>query len=494
MGKEGLIAEFFAQRETILQACWAHQLWSTKKLRTADGRALTVLFQGWLNTGPGPDFLDARILIGDSEHYGDVEIHIEPSGWRAHGHHKDARYDRVMLHVVLAAEKKPPAVSAAGRELPVFEALPHLSLRSLKVMRDPESMLKQYEQLPGRCGLRAVRCEPEAINRVIAHAAEERARQKAERLLPQWDAKPEEQTLFELVFQSLGYRPYAEAFRDMAARFPLLELEPYFTLPYPEARRQVLARWFGALGLLAAEPARDASPEAHQEYRSWRFTWETAGGGALAARPQRGGSRPWNSPERRMVGLFHHIYATGARGWLKGWLAFLHELDGLRDQPQLKKTAMSRLEQAFDTPSWEPWRHRVSFAGAPLRRDARMIGSDRIIIVMANAVLPFFLAYARRRGDSELEKLLYRLFIVLPPEAPNRRTRFMEKRLLVLGALPRTLRMHQGLLQIHQDFCVSFNEGCHDCGFPALFTPARDEATRRPQGGNPAGTDGEIAT
>lgn len=195
-----------------------------------------------------------------------------------------------------------------------------------------------------------------------------------------------------------------------------------------------------------------------------------------------------------MVGLFHYIYATGAQGWLKGWLAFLHELDGLRDQPQLKKTAMSRLEQAFDTPSWEPWRHRVSFAGAPLRRDARMIGSDRIIIVMANAVLPFFLAYARRRGDSELEKLLYRLFIVLPPEAPNRRTRFMEKRLLVLGALPRTLRMHQGLLQIHQDFCVSFNEGCHDCGFPALFTPARDEATRRPQGGNPAGTDGEVAT
>ena len=92
---------------------------------------------------------------------------------------------------------------------------------------------------------------------------------------------------------------------------------------------------------------------------------------------------------------------------------------------------------------------------------------------MANAVIPFFLAYARRRGDKELEKLLYRLFIVLPPEAPNSKTRFMEHRLLLTKPLPATLRSQQGLLQIYQDFCTSFYEGCHACHFPDLIGDPR---------------------
>ncbi len=171
-----------------------------------------------------------------------------------------------------------------------------------------------------------------------------------------------------------------------------------------------------------------------------------------------------------MVGMFHHLYEMGRDGWLKGWLRFLHELDALRDQPALKKSALLMLERCFDTPAKEPWRHMVGFAGPAMKQDARLIGDDRIIIVMANAVLPFFLAYARRRKDRELEKLLYRLFIVLPPEAPNQRTRFMERRLMVLDKLPRTLRTQQGLLQIHRDFCISFAEGCENCGFPDLVS------------------------
>ena len=253
-------------------------------------------------------------------------------------------------------------------------------------------------------------------------------------------------------------------------RFPLAELDPFFTLPPHEARKQVVSRWCGALGLLDGATPEQSAGEAAEDYAVWKRLWDKSGGGRLAAKVARGGSRPWNSPERRLLGMFHHLYVTGGRGWLKFWLEFLHELDGLRDQPHLKKSALARLERAFDTPSWESWRNLVNFSSPPLKREARLIGGDRVTIIMANAVLPFFLAYARRRRDRELEKLLYRLFIVLPPEAPNQRTRFMEKRLLVLGSMPRTLRMHQGLLQIHQDFCTSFQEGCHDCAFPDLIS------------------------
>ena len=178
-----------------------------------------------------------------------------------------------------------------------------------------------------------------------------------------------------------------------------------------------------------------------------------------------------------MVGLFHHLYAMGAGGWLKGWLALLRDLDALRDSPELKKTAQEKLGRVFDSHPWEPWRWLVSFSHNPLQQSAALVGADRITIVVANAIIPFFLAYARRREDPELEKLIYRLFIVLPPEAPNRKTRFMEKRLMPLGPMTRTLRMHQGLLQVYQDFCTSFYEGCLKCRFPDLIPGPPPDAT-----------------
>jgi hypothetical protein len=169
-----------------------------------------------------------------------------------------------------------------------------------------------------------------------------------------------------------------------------------------------------------------------------------------------------------MVGCFHHLLFL--RGdLLKGWMRFLKELDALRDQPEFRRRAHDALEAAFATPAGEPWRARVSY-GAALGRDTQLIGEDRVAVVLANAIVPFFLAYARRRGDAELEKVLYRLFLVLPGEGPNWRTRFMTQRLMPLKPLPRTLRTQQGLIQIHQDFCTSFESGCGDCRFPDLIS------------------------
>jgi hypothetical protein len=493
-----LLREVEAHREPFLQAWWAQRLWQGQRLRTASGAPLEVLEPGWLNRGGGPDFTEARLLIDGQEHWGDVEVHLDEADWRGHGHADDPAYSRVILHVVL--RRAPPSAASpvalapyGGAPIPVLEAAPYLSRGLLEVLDEPAHLLRRYERLPGRCGLRAAVAGPEAVQRIVAHAAESRARAKATRVLAAAAAperEPDEQLLYRQLCYYLGYRPHTPLFEALARRFPVAQLAPLLALPPAEARMEVLARWFGSAGLLEAEAAGTPDPAQRAEYAALRARWRSLGLAPLGLPTARGGTRPMNSAERRLVGLYHHLQAIGRDGWLRGWLRLLHRLDGLRDAPGFRREALALLEQAFATPTAEPWRTRVSFHGPPGARPARLVGTERMIVLLANAVLPTFLAFARRDGDAELEKLLYRLYIVLPPEGANRRTRFMEERLAPVLPLPRTLRTHQGLLQIHQDFCRSFYEGCSRCRLPELLAagspgaaqpaapaPAEDPAT-----------------
>src|SRR5262249_53757597 len=158
----------------------------------------------------------------------------------------------------------------------------------------------------------------------------------AQRLGPFWKPGAEEQLLFELIFQSLGYRPHADTFRALAQRYPLESLLPHLAHPAEDARVELLARWFGALGLLG-----DVAPEpsAAAEFATLRERWLSLGDAPSAGPVKRGGGRPLNSPERRMVGMLHHLANLGPRGLLRGWLAFLKQLDEQRDQPEFRRTA-----------------------------------------------------------------------------------------------------------------------------------------------------------
>lgn len=59
-----------------------------------------MLYLGRPADGPGPDFRGAVLRSPDGALVrGDVEIHVRPSGWRAHRHHTDPRYNGVAFHV-----------------------------------------------------------------------------------------------------------------------------------------------------------------------------------------------------------------------------------------------------------------------------------------------------------------------------------------------------------------------------------------------------------
>ena len=86
--------------EKLLQYIWQFQYFNKTALSTVDGETLQIIYPGYLNNNQGPDFLEAKIKVGDTNWAGNIELHMLSSDWHAHKHSDDKNYKNIILHVV----------------------------------------------------------------------------------------------------------------------------------------------------------------------------------------------------------------------------------------------------------------------------------------------------------------------------------------------------------------------------------------------------------
>ncbi len=109
-------------REAELAARWSAGMWRGATLQSERGETFRVVFEGRHGGGAGPDFRDAVLARPDGSHlYGDIELHLRPAGWHAHGHADDPHYNGLALHVVLRRGARDPTETplASGRAVPL---------------------------------------------------------------------------------------------------------------------------------------------------------------------------------------------------------------------------------------------------------------------------------------------------------------------------------------------------------------------------------------
>jgi hypothetical protein len=92
--------------EQLLQYIWKFRLYHSTELYTTCSKKINTIYQGLHNTNQGPDFLNARIKIGESLWVGHVELHVKSSEWELHKHSGDENYNNVILHVVWLNDKE----------------------------------------------------------------------------------------------------------------------------------------------------------------------------------------------------------------------------------------------------------------------------------------------------------------------------------------------------------------------------------------------------
>lgn len=110
-------------READLIARWGAGAWRGWRLRADDGADYTLVFQGRPGGSAGPDFRDAVLADATGARItGDIELHLNPAAWRAHGHGADPRYNGLALHVTLTAGRGAHTSAGAlanGRRAPL---------------------------------------------------------------------------------------------------------------------------------------------------------------------------------------------------------------------------------------------------------------------------------------------------------------------------------------------------------------------------------------
>ena len=75
-------------------------------LQTLSGESIIIVHSGTENNSDGPDFLNARVKIGNEEWVGNVEIHINSSDWSKHKHSDNPKYKNIILHVVYCEDQE----------------------------------------------------------------------------------------------------------------------------------------------------------------------------------------------------------------------------------------------------------------------------------------------------------------------------------------------------------------------------------------------------
>ena len=370
--------------ERLMQYLWQHRLWPQEKLLTTDGLPLRIIDPGRLNTGSGPDFFNAKVIIGSRTWAGDVEIHVKASDWHRHHHDGDPAYDSVVLHVV----DRDDASIQRSNGIPQF------------VMQCSPEFSKSYESLVASaaadlpCASHIPSIPSIHITSWLASLAYERIYDKEERITSllsrlngDWES-----ACYVTLARTLGFGINGEPFERLALSLPLSYIGKH-----RNSLTSVEALLFGQSGLLDSAPADDPYVALlRREYSFLAHKFSLAPPISLGWKMAR--MRPPMFPQRRIALL----------------AALLCHDSGLMSR--LKEVrAVTDLDSIFRIELSPYWQSRYTF-GPESSRIAGSVSLSSLRLIAINAVIPLIYAYGNTHDDTALMDRAIDMLHAIPPE------------------------------------------------------------------------------
>ncbi len=442
--------------ERHLQALWSEQKWM-HPLKTSEGEAIKVLSPGIWNQEAGPDFLKAHVRIGQKEYRGDIEIHLLSGGWYHHRHHRDRKYNQVILHLCFWNSTYSIPINKENGQQPFCCYLSEwlmVSPEELVSLVDLDNYPSKQFANSGRCAEQLFsKLSEERIKNLFQAAAYWRLEKKL-RYLEQYYPNRFLQFIGGIAM-ALGYRHNAKAFLDL-----FLYLMPYRDLPYEE----LLAIALGCCGFL--EEQRNMSWEQSDYYQTLRCLW-------WGRRDQITHQtylkldriRPLHHPIRRLVYLVRLLQDVNLE---KLWLTVVQKWEKAIASPQpVYKKLQHDLLEVLPHYSHSYWDYHFTFENKLQPKCLPSVGKDLKIHLLLNTTLP--LLYATIRESAACQKWeKFQQFFASIDMPQNSKSRYLYHRFFLdqkNDDFFHNAQMAQGAYQLHQDFCIHFEASCEGCPF-----------------------------
>ena len=356
--------------EQLLHYVWKHKIFPLKELKTTTGQQVEVIDTGLANTDAGPDFFNAKLKLDGVLWIGNIEIHERSSDWFKHGHHADAGYNSVILHI--ASEIDMEISRSNGERIPQIQLIcPEAVRTNYKELLETDSYPPCYRIIPS--------LSPFTAHSWMTALQMERFEQKAtllnerlKRCQGNW-----EDAFFITLARNFGFGLNGDAFETWAHRLPFRAVDKHRNDLF-----QIEAIFFGQAGILEDSDGDGYYLRLKKEYTYLQHKFGLIPMDASLWRFLR--LRPANFPHIRIAQLaclYHRAY---------GLLSRIMETETLQGVRDILKGGTS-----------EYWLTHYTFGGSSPSRP-KTLSNTSLDLLIINTVVTFLYAYGLHKGNRVL--------------------------------------------------------------------------------------------
>ena len=356
--------------EQLLHYVWKHKIFPLKELKTTTGQQVEVIDTGLANTDAGPDFFNAKLNLDGVLWIGNIEIHERSSDWFKHGHHADAGYNSVILHI--ASEIDTEISRSNGERIPQIQLIcPEAVRTNYEELLETDSYPPCYRIIPS--------LPPFTAHSWMTALQMERFEQEAtllnerlKRCQGNW-----EDAFFITLARNFGFGLNGDAFETWAHRLPFRAVDKHRNDLF-----QIEAIFFGQAGILEDSDGDGYYLRLKKEYTYLQHKFGLIPMDASLWRFLR--LRPANFPHIRIAQLaclYHRAY---------GLLSRIMETETLQGVRDILKGGTS-----------EYWLTHYTFGGSSPSRP-KTLSNTSLDLLIINTVVTFLYAYGLHKGNRVL--------------------------------------------------------------------------------------------
>jgi Protein of unknown function (DUF2851) len=413
-------------REDFLHYLWRFKRFDTTSLLTTDKESVEIIEFGEYNTNAGPDFLNARLRIGDTIWAGNVEMHLRSSEWLAHKHDHNIAYDTVILHVVM--EEDAVIYRSNGEKIPCLQLRPHIKEQLLGTY---QSLLHNAHWIP--CQHHFYTVSEMTKNAWLTRLLIERLAEKSQI----WEIQliqnqyNWEETFYQALARNFGVKVNDLPFELLAKSLPLITLGKHKDQIF-----QVEALLFGQAGLLHEDFEDDFPKKLKKEYLYLRQKFQLEPLNASIWKFSK--LRPGNFPTIRLAQFARLVHQS------------VHLFSKILEAKDSKT-----LQELFKIELSDYWETHYVFDKTS-KKSHKTLGKDTVNLLIINTIAPFLFLYGKIKNEETYKDRAIELLEQIP----------LEKNTIIegwqkLGLTPDSAAQTQSLIQLKNKYCNE--QRCMNC-------------------------------